>query len=66
MGVLKMAVISREALKFHDEVRDNYPLTYEYAKKVARFWSIPMGKVFEQYNALLKVMVEREKEIDGK
>ena len=37
-----------------------------FAKKVARFWSIPMGKVFEQYNALLKVMVEREKEIDGK
>ena len=61
-----MAVISREALKFHDEVRDNYPLTYEYAKKVAKFWSIPMGQVFVEYYSLLKVMVEKEKEIDGK
>ena len=60
-----MAVISREALKFHDEVRDNYPLTYEYAKKVASFWSIPMGQVFMEYFSLLKVMVEKEKEIDG-
>ena len=61
-----MAVISREALKLHDEVRDNYPLTYEYSKKIARFWSIPMGKVFMEYFSLLKVMADNEKEnMDG-
>lgn len=60
-----MAVISREALKFHDEVRDNYPLTYEYAKNIARRWSIPMGQVFMEFDALLKVMVAKEKEKYG-
>ena len=64
--VIKMGVISREALKLHDEVRDNYPLTYEYAKNIARRCQIPMGKVFMDFATLLKVMVAREKEkMDG-
>ncbi len=60
-----MGVISRETLKFLAEVRDNYPLTYEYAKSVARTLSVPMGQVFRDYSALIKVMVEKEKEKDG-
>ena len=61
-----MCVISREALNLHDEVRDNYPLTYEYAKRVASLWSIPMGQVFMEYCSIIKAMKEKEKEkMDG-
>jgi hypothetical protein len=59
-----MGVISRETLKFLADVRDNYPLTYEYAKNVAKTLQIPMGQVFRDYEALLKLMVEKEKEKD--
>ena len=61
-----MGVINREALKLHDEVRDNYPLTYEYAKNIARRWQVPMGQVFMEFFDLLKVLAAREKEkVDG-
>lgn len=57
-----MGVISREALKLHDNVRDYCPITYEYAKRIARNWCIPMGQVFMEFFDLLNLMAQKERE----
>ena len=57
-----MAIIDREALQLMKEVREHYPITFEWAQSKAKWEAIPLGAVFMEYPDHVKEMMRGEKE----